>query len=83
MRRGFPEITSLSFVTGSVQGDFDCDGDVDQEDFGHFQACYTGSGVGYEPECELANFDGDSDVDLIDFSVFQGCIGGANQPPGC
>mgnify|MGYP003346391826 CR=1 FL=1 len=35
-------------------GDFDGDGDVDQADFGRFQACFSGSGTGYGPGCEVA-----------------------------
>ena len=42
--------------------DFDHDGDVDQEDFGHFQACLSGSGQSHLPECT----DSDFDVKLID-----------------
>lgn len=31
--------------------DLDKDGDVDQKDFGMFQACYSGSGIPYNPYC--------------------------------
>jgi len=74
-----------SFTTGSYRGDFDEDLDIDQEDFGFFQACMSGSGRPCPVECEKANFDGDIDVDLEDFNVFQACMGGANQlpPSGC
>jgi len=64
-------------------GDFDLDGDVDQEDFGQFQACYTGDGVQYETGCQKADFDNDFDVDVSDFNIFLDCMGGANQSPGC
>lgn len=66
--------------------DFDHDGDVDQVDFGHFQACLTGSGF---PQTDVLCFDtrldADEDVDLDDFAVFQRCVSGANQPfnAGC
>ena len=69
-----------------VAADFDGDGDVDQVDFGHFQACLTGSAVPItDPNCQDANFDGDTDVDQNDFSVFQACLSGAGIPadPGC
>jgi hypothetical protein len=74
-----------SFTTQppGVQADFDDDGDVDQEDFGHFQVCLSGSGQSYPSGCEEADFGNDGDVDLDDFDVFLGCMGGANQPPGC
>jgi len=75
-----------NFTTGSVPGDFDADGDVDQEDFGHFQACLTGSGMPQsEPDCQDARLDDDEDVDQGDFGVFQACFSGPNMPadPGC
>ncbi len=75
-------------VSGSpaVPGDFDGDGDVDQEDFGFIQACLTGTAAGPPaPGCEDANLDGDNDVDQADMGIFQGCVSGANVPgdPDC
>lgn len=70
----------------SIPGDFDRDGDVDQNDFGHFQACYSGSGiVQTDPACAGALLDNDNDVDAGDFAVFQDCMSGANIPadPTC
>ena len=64
-------------------GDFDEDGDVDQSDFAHFQACLTGPGMAYPAECERADLDLDGNVDQADFALFANCMGGANQPPGC
>ena len=68
-------------------GDFDDDGDVDQEDFGILQECYSGSDIPYEPGCEYADLhppeNPDGDVDLGDFGVFQTCMNGSNNPPGC
>lgn len=72
--------------TPPVPGDFDCDGDLDQEDFGHFQVCLTGPGVKQiGPTCSHALLDGDIDVDQDDFAIFQGCLSGANVPadPTC
>ena len=64
-----------------IPGDFDRDGDVDQEDFGHFQVCLTGSSAPQDdPDCRDAKFDGDSDVDENDFTLFKGCMRGANVP---
>ncbi len=67
--------------TGYI-GDFDGDDDVDQEDFGFFQACLTGSGgEPPAPACAPARLDGDDDVDQDDFAIFQPCMSGANVPP--
>jgi hypothetical protein len=66
-----------------IPGDFDEDGDVDMEDFGYFQACFSGSGNPYSYGCADASLDFDLDVDSTDFNIFAGCLGGANQPPGC
>mgnify|MGYP002622624720 CR=1 FL=1 len=64
-----------------VQADFDSDGDVDQSDFGKFQACLTGPGVPQlDPACEPMRLDLDNDVDMEDFGIFQACITGANNP---
>jgi hypothetical protein len=67
------------------KADFNLDSDVDQEDFGVFQACLSGNTRPYEPGCESTDLDTDDDVDLADFGVFQSCLGGANRPPdpGC
>jgi len=66
-----------------IAGDFDLDGDVDQQDFGHFQACLSGPGTPYAAGCADADWDGDGNVDTDDLSVFLNCMGSANQPPGC
>ncbi|UCD28004.1 MAG: hypothetical protein JSV03_13025 [Planctomycetota bacterium] len=67
-----------------VAGDFDpADGDVDQEDFGFFQNCYSGDGKLYQEGCEAADFDSDLDIDLSDFAKLYNCMAGANNPPGC
>lgn len=51
--------------------DFDRDGDVDQQDFGRFQVCYSGPGIPQDrPECAGARLDGDDDVDQADFEIF-------------
>ena len=65
--------------------DLDGDGDVDQSDFGRFQACFSGPGNDYETGCAAADLDldPDGDVDLDDLGVFQGCMRGANNTPGC
>ena len=70
----------------TIGADFDADGDVDQEDFGHFQACFSGAGIAQgESDCEDARLDDDDDVDADDFGIFQACMSGANIPadPNC
>lgn len=63
----------------AAPGDMDRDGDVDQEDFGHFQACYSGAGIPqYDFDCLDALLDTDEDVDHDDFGVFQQCFTGPN-----
>ena len=66
-----------------VAGDFDNDNDVDQEDFGHLQACFSGSGLSYSPGCEDADLDLDGDVDQQDLMAFASCQSGAGQSPAC
>ena len=64
-------------LTVHVPRDFDRDGDVDQSDFGHFQACLTGTGVTQnDPSCQDADLDGDSDVDTVDLQQFLSCLSG-------
>jgi len=71
--------------TISVPGDFDGDGDVDLEDYGHFQACLTGPVQEPSAGCEDARLDRDGDVDRDDLHVFLGCLSGAHVPgdPDC
>jgi hypothetical protein len=69
-----------------VPGDLDEDCDVDQVDFGLFQACYSGPGVEQEsPECTGARIDQDDDVDVDDFGLFLGCLSGPGicADPNC
>jgi hypothetical protein len=63
-------------------GDFDGDGDVDQKDFGFFQACYGAPAL---PVCEPADLNKDGMVDQADFTIFVGCMSGSNVPadPTC
>ncbi len=77
--------TMITVKVRNVPGDFDGDQDVDQDDFGHFQACYSGSGAYAGPGCEDAALDGDGDVDEDDFIVFVSCLSGADTPAqhGC
>ena len=70
-------------VVYNADGDFDDDNDVDQEDFGFLQACYSGSGILFQPGCGIADFNSDLDIDQEDFSEFMNCMKGPNQPSGC
>jgi len=70
-------------LTVYIPGDYDDDSDVDQEDFGKFQACFSGNGNPCEGNCYWADFDFDLDVDVQDFNIFSNCMAGPNQPPGC
>ncbi len=74
-----------SFTTGGLSGDMDGDGDVDQEDFGLFQACFTVSGEPISPECLSADIDEDELVNQSDLTLFVQCISGAGVPadPAC
>lgn len=81
-----PQTIEVTVTLLSVPPDFDCDGDVDQQDFGHLQACYTGPGFEQEePACLDALLDIDEDVDVDDFAILQGCMSGAGIPAttGC
>ncbi len=75
-----------TFTTRPGPGDFDGDRDVDMEDFGHLQACFTGPGTpATDPHCYDARLDSDLDVDKDDCSKFLQCLSGANVPadPDC
>jgi len=68
--------------------DDDGDDDVDQADFGAWQACFSGSGNAYPTGCEC--FDRhpatpDGDVDGDDFTVFMNCWSGPSVAvnPAC
>ena len=66
--------------------DVDDDGDVDQDDFGEFQACYSGSGTAHDGyACWRMDADDDLDVDVDDLTVFEACASGPAVPadPAC
>lgn len=77
-------------TTGSalpyMEIDRDRDGDVDQSDFGRFQACYSGPAIPQnDPNCAWAKLDADDDVDGNDLAIFQGCMSSAGviASPNC
>jgi len=66
--------------TVSVPADFDQDWDVDQDDFGHLQECFTGPGVVPPTDtCYDADLDRDFDVDQTDFGLLQVCLSGSGM----
>lgn len=50
-------------------GDYDCDGDVDLDDFAHFLEKVAGPDV--DANCPVFDSDDDGDVDWVDFAAFQ------------
>jgi len=81
-----PQTITVNLTVVTVSPDFNGDGDVDQDDFGHFQACLSGSTVAQnEPACLDAHLDEDVDVDRDDFAILQACFSGADVPadPAC
>ena len=68
-----PKTVTAKLVIHTVGPDLDGDADVDQSDFGLFQACITGPGVPPTLACLNADFDNDQDVDADDFGVLQAC----------
>lgn len=81
-----PQKIAVQLTIQTVRADFDRDGDVDQEDFGHLQACITGPGASQDdPACQNARLDADSDVDSDDVAIFRRCMSGPDAPanPTC
>lgn len=71
-----------SFTTQYYMGDMDGDLDVDQSDFGGFQACLTGAAVNStDPACERAKLDADDDIDEEDTGLFVLCFSGPGHVP--
>lgn len=68
---------SVTVKPPPLPGDFDSDYDVDQEDFGRFQACLSGTGNSPPAGCDKARMDADADVDQTDLQKFIGCMTGA------
>jgi hypothetical protein len=67
-------------------GDYDHDGDVDQSDFAHMQACLTGAyNPQSDPACQDARFDADDDVDVDDLALWYECYSGPSvaADPNC
>ena len=54
-----------------TSGDFDGDGDADEQDFFAFDDCMGGPGGGVSAGCECVDVNGDDEIDLIDMAAFQ------------
>lgn len=82
LRMQFSDITNIwaetdRYVVMKAPGDFDLDGDVDQEDFGYLQACLSGPGIAQtDSACRNARLDDDEDVDQEDFAILRSCLSG-------
>ncbi len=58
-------------------GDYECDRDVDLDDYANWPDCMTGPDAGPYPEgCAAFDFNFDADVDLLDFAELQGRLPG-------
>jgi len=63
----------VTWVLGTIRGDFDGDGDVDPDDFSVFAGIYGSRFT--SPPYPTADIDWDGDVDPDDFSIFAGNYG--------
>jgi hypothetical protein len=67
----------LAGSPGSQAGDFDGDGDVDQQDLDGFLRCLTGPGLAQtDTACTAALLDADDDVDVEDWAIWENCFSG-------
>jgi hypothetical protein len=83
---GFTGTGTIQVRARAYPGDYNEDWDVDQEDFGHLQACLTSSGLPpSDPECRDADLNGDGPVDQRDVNIFRRCMTGATyrSDPNC
>lgn len=72
-----PQTIAVTVDVRTVLPDLSLDGDVDQEDFGLFQACLSGENSP-SPSCVSADFTHNGLVDQLDLVVFLGCVSGAD-----
>lgn len=75
-----PQVVNVTLLITTKPGDHDNDGDVDLNDYGRFQTCYSGGGAQAGPGCGDSDFDGDNDVDAGDFAAFMACVSGEFVP---
>ncbi len=67
---GMIELNGGTLEQVGTSCDFDCNGDVDLDDYVIFLGCLMGPGGGVDSGCEAPDLDADNDVDLKDFAVF-------------
>ncbi len=72
----------LSPLAVALAADFDGDQDVDVADYGHLQACFSGTAFPIAPGCENADLNGDASVDSDDLPVFLACMSGPDVLAG-
>ena len=70
-------------VASTLFGDFDGDGDVDEEDLAQFRICFTGAGGGpLSGVCLLGDSDADDDIDCTDWAAFRAAfLASMGYPP--
>lgn len=65
-----PRLT-IRAATSLLRHDYDVDGDVDLDDFQHFDGCSTGIDGHAGPGCRTFDADLDNDIDVLDYADFQ------------
>jgi hypothetical protein len=82
-----PQHTGVYTKPPLIPGDFDGEGDVDQNDYDTFESCASGPAIPHSGSqtCQQADFDDDNDVDQDDFAIFQRCYSGQGNlaNPNC
>jgi beta-glucanase (GH16 family) len=70
----FPQYHEIDYVRWYVEsepGDFDVDGDIDEDDQDAFADCFTGDGgTMSDPACRFFDVDADTDIDCDDWDNF-------------
>jgi len=72
--------TKVFHVRWPVPPDFDRDHDVDMDDFGHLQACFSDTGTPAPSSCADADLNDDGHVDQADLTLFIGCLSAPGVP---
>ena len=85
LNNGRTEGWVVYFVPPAINGDFDRDGDVDQEDFGLLQSCLGINDFITAPTCVNADLNGDGRVNGTDLTIWVGCMSGPRiaADPAC
>ncbi len=80
-----PVDVSISLELYGRKGDMDDDEDIDQADFGAFQACLSGMGLPAGAGCQVADYNSDGDVDAADTDRLRSCMTAPGVPavPEC